>query len=319
MTFTCNQKNITTLYIYILFPGKDLVFVPGQIVHIDCRKAFCHPNQLNKEKSPPSSFSSPKTRQSSSSNKFDFETKCLFCGFDAKYKDGKRGNDIHPVSTLEFEFTIREACTSRCDEWGDTVLGRLESANDLPAAEARYHQACSTNFRAGYNVPKLYMSDSVTPKKGRPSNTSTDQAFSQLMGYFEEHECEQMTVSDLVEKMNKLCGELSYSTVYMKKKILEHVGNSVVITELNGKHNVVTFKSTAHSILHSFYKRSNTNDNECEKKAIIKTAGKLILNEIKNMSDISKEEYPSSSDIMSTESNYNYLPEGLQFFFAAAH
>ena len=54
----------------------------------------------------------------------------------------------------------------------------------------------------------------------------------------------------------------------MKKKIIEHFGESVVITELNGKHNVVTFKSTAHSILHSFYKRNNKNDSECEKKAM---------------------------------------------------
>ena len=83
------------------------MFVPGQIVHIDCRKRFCHPNQLHTEKSTPNSLSSPKTRQSSSSKK-DFDTKCLFYGFDAKYKDGKRGNDIHTTTTLEFEFSIRE-------------------------------------------------------------------------------------------------------------------------------------------------------------------------------------------------------------------
>ena len=151
----------------------------------------------------------------------------MFCGFDAKYKDGKRGNDIHPVTTLEFEFSIREACKSRGDEWGDSVFGRLESAHDLPAVKARYHQACSANFRSGYNVPKLYMSDSVKHKKGRPSKKSTDDAFSQLMEYFEDHESEQMTVNDLVERMNELCGELSYSTVYMKRNFL-----SILVTVL---------------------------------------------------------------------------------------
>ena len=64
------------------------------------------------------------------------------------------------------------------------------------------------------------MSDNTKSKKGRPSNTSTDVAFCQVMDYFEEHECEQLTVNDLVEKMNTICGDLSYSTVYMKIKFL---------------------------------------------------------------------------------------------------
>ena len=50
--------------------------------------------------------------------------------------------------------------------------------------------------------------------------------------------------------------------VYMKKKLLTYFGSETVLLslELNGKANVVTFKSAAHSILHSFYNRQKKGD-----------------------------------------------------------
>ena len=97
----------------------------------------------------------------------------------------------------------------------------------------------------------------------------------------------------------------------MKKKVLEHYGGNVIVTEMNGKQNVVTFKSNAHSILHSFYSRTNNNDSEAEKMSIIKTAGKLIMNDIKSI-EVCKDTYPSSTDIMSTESNLEFVPDSLR-------
>ncbi|XP_053404320.1 uncharacterized protein LOC128558588 [Mercenaria mercenaria] len=110
--------------------------------------------------------------------------------------------------------------------------------------------------------------------------------------------------------MASICGEdNSYSTTYMKRRMLEHYGNSIIITELNGKSNVVTFRSRAHAILHNYYHRQNKNDSESEKLAIIKTAGKLILNDIKDMEE-NAEIYPSAND-MSTEGNRKYVPPSL--------
>ena len=56
--------------------------------------------------------------------------------------------------------------------------------------------------------------------------------------------------------MAGLCDEPCGFT-YMKKKILDHFGDTVIITELDGKHNVVTFKNKADAILQSFYQRNN--------------------------------------------------------------
>lgn len=43
--------------------------------------------------------------------------------------------------------------------------------------------------------------------------------------------------------MSDIC-EGAYS-VHMKNKLKEHFGSTIVITEINGKSNVVTFRSTA--------------------------------------------------------------------------
>lgn len=49
----------------------------------------------------------------------------------------------------------------------------------------------------------------------------------------------------------------------MMKKLLEHFGNSIVITELYGKNKVVSFKNTAYAILYFFYDRANKNNSDC--------------------------------------------------------
>ena len=51
---------------------------------------------------------------------------------------------------------------------------------------------------------------------------------------------EKITVTDLVNKMKECCGDLAYSQKYIKKKLQEHFDLSTIITNINGKHNVVT-------------------------------------------------------------------------------
>ncbi|CAG2254297.1 unnamed protein product [Mytilus edulis] len=56
-----------------------------------------------------------------------------------------------------------------------------------------------------------------------------------------------------------------YSSKYMKRKLFDHLGPSIVIAEINGKPDVVTFKMTASEILHEIYnKPSETQTSEPE-------------------------------------------------------
>lgn len=75
-----------------------------------------------------------------------FASQCLFCGQTAK-KDKKRSIEVYPVRTVDFQNNILMICDERRDEWSAEVRGRIESVNDLHAADAVYHQSCSVNFR----------------------------------------------------------------------------------------------------------------------------------------------------------------------------
>ena len=113
--------------------------------------------------------------------------------------------------------------------------------------------------------------------------------------------------------MSGICGEEAYSVYHMKKKITEHFGDCIIISELNGKQNVITFKDTAGAILHDFYRRTVKGNKESETKMIIRTAAKLISGEMKGI-ETNKEQYPSPNDIMLMESNLECIPENLKLF-----
>ena len=61
-----------------------------------------------------------------------------------------------------------------------------------------------------------------------------------------------MTVGDLVEKMEEYLNDTeskAYGQSQMKTKLLEYFGDKINITDINGKPNVETFKTTATAIL----------------------------------------------------------------------
>ena len=110
--------------------------------------------------------------------------------------------------------------------------------------------------------------------------------------------------------MKEFCGEESYSMKFMKKRVIKHFGDDVIITEINGRPSVVTFRSTAASILHKFYDLPKQQDAESEKLRIIETAANLIKNEIKIM-----DTRQSPEDIGSVEKNHlEFIPIKLRLF-----
>jgi len=102
----------------------------------------------------------------------------------------------------------------------------------------------------------------------------------------EENDDEQVTIGDLVSRMQEYMPNSEYepySSVYMKTKLQEHFGDKIIVTELNGKHNVVTFRTTCKSILHDFYNQTRHTDIENEKLRFIQAAAELIKSDIKSL------------------------------------
>ena len=95
----------------------------------------------------------------------------------------------------------------------------------------------------------------------------------------------------------------------MKKKLLDRYGDQIIVTEINGKSNVVTFRRTAAPILHDFYDKQRMEHAESETMRIIGTAAKLIKSDIKSMVT-SSDSYPNKEHLSSADV-LQFLPKSL--------
>ena len=141
--------------------------------------------------------------------------------------------------------------------------------------------------------------------RGRPTNQEALLAFKHVISCLKENDDEQMTVADLVHKMKQICGEKAYGVSYTKQKLKEQFGDSVIITDLNGKVDVVTLRTTAASILHDFYSQEKMENEDAKKLSILKAAAKLIKSDIKCVTD--KSVYPNPDDSSSVECNRQFV------------
>ena len=291
----------------------------GDRVHKECRQQYTNKLLIKRDNNNALKAASPEIPRSlrSQVSSFSFARDCLFCGQPAIY--GKRKGfeqDYYPVRTKDFQAKITEICMSRNDAWATKVKGTLEFSQDLHASDALYHQQCNVNFRTGKDIPNAFQTseESMSKKsRGRPIDSTRNDAFFKVASYLEENDDEQITVNDLVAKMREYCGDECYTPVHLKQRILEYFGKEVIITEINGKANVVTFRSAASTVLHKFYEQQKHQDSDKEQLRIIETAATLIKNEIKRM-NATKTTYPTSQEIQSLEQNLSYVPQGLQLF-----
>ena len=202
--------------------GDDIHPEPGEWVHKECRKIYINPQQISKALKESDSVhlrcDSPSLR--SGKTPYKSSQQCVFCGQTAKRNGRKRGMDVHDVTELEFQKEIERIGKLRNDEWSKEVVFRIKSVHsDLPAADAVYHQTCSSNFRTLRQIPKTFQTEECSHNKkarGRSLNPTQMSAFLEVAQYLQENDDEQITVLDLVEKMEEKCGELAYSAVHMK-------------------------------------------------------------------------------------------------------
>ncbi len=300
--------------------GSIIRTVPGQHVHQICRRNFCEPSRIHvaKNKASTSIESGEGTSLRSLHPPFDFSKHCIFCGQPAKYDGRKRGFDVIPVRTKDFQQKVAKICEKRNDAWGHTVTGRLACVNDLHAADAVYHNQCSVNFRTEKQIPQVYSESSPKTTKlskaGRPQQETRKNAFLSVTKFLEENDEEQTTVVELANKMQEYLHnteEEAYSVKYMKAKLKEHFGDKIVFTELNGKSDVVTFRNTASCILYEFHKQQRSTTPDEEKVRIIEAAAKLIQSDVKAQK-VSSDVYPTPSEMSSTTTALNFIPESLQ-------
>ena len=146
-------------------------------------------------------------------------------------------------------------------------MARIEYSQDLPLSDTVYHKQYSNNFRTFKQIPVIYRGvsedDHLNPNKHRrPSDTYRESAFLQVTRYLEENGEKQITINNLIDKINDYLDGTDfelYIFLCTYKRLIDQFRDQIIITELDGKSNVVTFRSTA-EIIHQFYESPKQED-----------------------------------------------------------
>ena len=165
----------------------------------------------------------------------------------------KRTNKDYQVmcKNREFDSSILKVCEQRNALWAMEVEGRTAFTNDLHSEDAVYHQECSANFRTCKDIPQLYddgPESKPNARRGRPSDIDQESAFLFVENYLEENDDEQTTINDLLLLMQehlKHSSSDAFTSKWLENSLTEHFKDEIVFTEINGKQNVVTFRSKA--------------------------------------------------------------------------
>jgi len=114
---------------------------------------------------------------------------------------------------------------SRNDDWTFTVGGRVEFfGGDIHAADCVYHKSCDVNFRTFSEIRRQHRlaPESKRKKVGRPTNSDgQEQAFYKMCTYFEEIDEEQLTITDISNKMKEYLHDSDssgYGNQYLKSR-----------------------------------------------------------------------------------------------------
>ena len=204
------------------------------------------------------------------------------------------------MTTLPLRETLIDRCKERNGEWGNVVLGKLQSCNDLVAEEAVYHSSCMTNFR-------LYVQ--TENARGRPTDTTMLDVFYRTCEWLENvADSDLYTINEFLVKMRELNNgeDVTYSVRTVKKKLQEYYENHICFSELPGRADVICFKDTASYIINEMKRKSIESKDD-----IIIAAAKIMKAEIRDM-PANIGEYPSATDLRSIEFAKQCIPGSLK-------
>ena len=108
------------------------------------------------------------------------------------------------------------------------------------AADDQYHPACNVNFRNGDDLLVQMCSDATLAKHkkgGRSKDVNQEQAFLKIWPYLEANYEDQLTISDLYDKMSEYLDHkdsVSYAVSYVKRKLQDHCKDFIFIAEKEG-------------------------------------------------------------------------------------
>ena len=140
------------------------------------------------------------------------------------------------------------------------------------------------------------------------------EAFSFAIEYLEENDDGTITVDELFDIMKYKSGrgdEQLYSTGQLKEELYKHYGNSVSITAIHQRPNVITLTTNVKRLIQDVHEKSTKSKDLSNIDGMISIVGEYIRSEIKGMEG-HRNMYPSTEEMKSLDSNLYYLPNSLR-------
>lgn len=241
---------------------------------------------------------------------FDFRTHCFLCGEEVPVdyakkqikKPPSKRNLVYPVRKLAVRENVLKLVKNRSDDFGRSVIQRIEPVTDLVAADAQYHVLC---------MKTLYLPQRSLHEIGRPPGLEVEDAMQNVYRFLEssDEEC-QFTMEELMEQITD---DFRPHPNTVKRHLLQKYGDDIIITTC--KPYVVCFKATGHkAITDSWYQDVQRMSEKEEKLALVKAAAAIILGDIRSqVYNLTK--YPSPEKFL--DETDDLIPETLRVFIDA--
>lgn len=173
----------------------------------------------------------------------------------------------------------------------------------MVAVGAGYHISCYDAFRLTVLRPS-----SEQRKRGRPEADFTIVAMEEIYRHIEENgdEC-QFSLTELKNCVTDKCPD----DRVIIKKLEEKYGDKLIISKVDGKSTLFCFRDTSSKILHKTWQTAKGSDDKEEKLKIIRTAAKILLDDIRSTPfDLS--EYPPPDNFL--KESEDVVPKTLMTF-----
>ena len=286
------EREMTALNTHLVVMSK----CNGKVmVHHSCRRTFTDTRKRSSSEKP-----AKRLRSSLETSSFDWKSFCFLCSEKVDNSNLRR-DPIVTVQTLPIRDSLIERAKEINSDWGNQVLGRLLTCNDLVAEEAIYHLNCMNKFRL--QNPSL-------EKKGRPVDIEMMNVYEKVCNWLEnESDCELYTLRELYEKMMSFSNTGKVYTIKtLKLKLQDRYKEHIYFSQLPGRENVIGFRNMTDRIISEMKNKEQQTEED-----IIIAAAKLVKADIREM-EKNTNYYPTTNDITDDEKGNEWIPESLQTF-----
>ena len=152
---------------------------------------------------------------------------------------------------------------------------RVTNVVDLVAAEAIYHHSCHLQF---------FLKTPTTGQRGhgKPEDVQKATAFKPMCQYLEDSEECQFSMTELIKHLVEIASEeFRFTTKWLKKKLIDHYGCNITITEVPGQVSNLSFRDTDEKILHEKWYTDRKTKEVDERLCIIEAAAAIIREDIR--------------------------------------